>query len=72
MKRKNRIPFEHCERIIRAFVDVKKDFLLVADTLGINKPTARSIVSRYVRESESRKDNVEAQTHVRVDNEMRD
>ena len=50
MQRKNRIPFEHCERISRAFVDVKEDYLLVADTPGINKPTARSIVSRYVRE----------------------
>ena len=50
MQQKNRIPFEHCERIIRAFVDVKEDYLLVTDTLGIYKPTARSIVSRYVRE----------------------
>jgi len=51
-KNRNRIQFEHCERIIRAFVDVKEDYLLVADTLGINKPTARSIVSRYVREGQ--------------------
>ena len=59
------MPFEHRERIVRAFEDVNEDYLLVADalginrsTLGINRSTARSIVSK----AESRKDHVEAQT----------
>ena len=50
MPRRNRIPFEHRERIVRAFEDVNEDYLLVADTLGINRSTARSIMSRYLRE----------------------
>ena len=47
MPRRNIIPFEHRER---AFEDVNEDYLIVADTLGINRSTASSIVSRYVRE----------------------
>ena len=35
MPRRNRIPFEHRERIVRAFEDANEDYLLVADTLGI-------------------------------------
>ena len=35
MPRRNRIPFANRERIVRAFVDVNEDYLLVADTLGI-------------------------------------
>ena len=62
MPRRNRIPFEHRERLVRAFEDVNEDYLIVADTLGINRSTARSFVSRYVRDkAESRKDHVEAQ-----------
>ena len=50
MPRRNRIAFEHRERIVRAFEDVNEDHLIVADTLTVNRSTARSIVSRYVRE----------------------
>ena len=62
MPRRNRIPFEHRERLVRAFEDVNEDYLIVADTLGINRSTARSIVSRYVREGRIAEDHVEAQT----------
>ena len=62
MPRRNRIPFEHRERLVRAFEDVNEDYLVVSDTLGINRSTARGIVSRYVRQAESREDHVEAQT----------
>ena len=34
MPRRNRIPLEHRERIVRAFEDEQEDYLLVADTLG--------------------------------------
>ena len=72
MPRRNRIPFEHPERIVRAFVDVNEDYLLVADTLGINRSTARSIVSRYVRESRIAERPRGGPNHVRVHNKMRD
>ena len=41
MPRRNRIAFEHRERIVRAFEDVNEDYLIVADTLGVNGSTAR-------------------------------
>ena len=72
MPRRNRIPFEHRERIVRAFEDVNEDYLIVADTLGINRSTARSIVSRYVREGRIAERPRGGPNHVRVDNEMRD
>ena len=50
MPRRNKIPIEHRERIVRAFEDETEDYLLVADTLGVNRSTARRIVDRYIRE----------------------
>ena len=72
MPRRNRIPFEHRERIVRAFEDVNEDYLIVADTLGINRSSARSIVSRYVTEGRIAERPRGGPNHVRVDNEMRD
>ena len=72
MQRRNRIPFEHRERLLRAFEDVNEDYLIVADTLGINRSTARSIVLRYVREGRIAERPRRGPNHVRVDNEMRD
>ena len=72
MPRRNRIAFEHRERIVRAFEDVNEDYLIVADTLGVNRSTARSIVSRYVREGRIAERPRGGPNHVRVDNEMRD
>ena len=50
MPPRNRIPLEHRQRIVRAFEDDAEDYLLVADILGVNRSTARSIVGRYIRE----------------------
>ena len=50
MPPRNRIPLEQRQRIVRAFEDDGEDYLFVADTLGVNRPTARSIVARYIRE----------------------
>ena len=72
MPRRNRITFEHRERIVRAFEDVNDDYLIVADTLGINRSTGRSIVSRYVREGKIAERPRGGPNHVWVDNEMRD
>ena len=50
--RRNRIPNEVRRRIVRAFEDPTEDYmyLSVADTLGVNRSTARSIVATYLRE----------------------
>ena len=54
MPRRNRIPIEHRERIVRTFEDEAEDYFLVADTLGVNRSTARGIVARYFREGRIR------------------
>ena len=72
MPPRNRILLERRERIIRAFEDVHEDNLMVADTIGVNKSTARSTVTRYVREGRIAERPPGGPNHVRVDNEMRD
>ena len=62
MPRRNRILLEQRERIFRAFEDTNDDYLMVADTIDVNRSTARSIVARYIREVESLKDHVEVPT----------
>ena len=52
MPPRNRILLEQRERIIRAFENVQEGYLMVADTIGVNKSTARSTVTRYVRDNE--------------------
>ena len=46
-------------RIIRVFEDTNEDYLMVADSIGVNRLTARSIVYLKV---ESLKDHVELLT----------
>ena len=72
MPRRNRIPLEHRERIVRAFEDEDEYYLFVADTLGVNRSTARSTVARYNREGRIRKRPRGGRNNVRVDDEMRD
>ena len=63
MPRRNRIPIEQRERIVRAFEDEAEDYLLVADALGVNRSTARGIVARYIREGRIvEKDHAAAET----------
>ena len=50
MPRRNRISLEHRGRIVRGFEDEEEDYLVVADTLGVNRSTARGIVAHYIRE----------------------
>ena len=72
MPRRNRIPLERRERIIRAFEDEEEDYLSVADTLRVNRSTARGIVARYIREGRIRERPRGGRNNVRVDDEMRD
>ena len=55
---------------MRGFEDEKEDYLVVTDTLGVNRSTARGIVARYIREGRERPR--EGRNNVRVDEEMRD
>ena len=50
MQRRNRISQEHRQRIAQAFEEENEDYLLVADTLGVDRTTAREIVARFIRE----------------------
>ena len=55
---------------MRGFEDEKEDYLVVTDTLGVNRSTARAIVARYIRKGRERPR--EGRNNVRVDEEMRD
>ena len=72
MPRRNRIALEERERIVKAFEDEEEDYLSVADTLGVNRSTARGIVARYIREGRIRERQRGGRNNVRVDDEMRD
>ena len=72
MPRRNRIPLEHRVRIVCALEDEEEIYLLVADTLGVNRSTARGIVARYIREGRIRERLRGGRNNVRVDDEMRD
>ena len=63
---------EQRERIIRAFEDTYEDYLMVADTTGVNRSTARSIVARYISEGRIAERPCGGANNVRVDNEMKD
>ena len=69
---RNRISLEQRERIVRAFEDVHEDYLSIAETIGVNRSTARGIVSRYVREGRIAERPRGGANHVRVDDAMRD
>ena len=69
---RNRISLEQRERIVRAFEDVHEDYLAIAETIGVNRSTARGIVSRYVREGSIAERPRGGTNHVRVDDAMRD
>ncbi|XP_067039961.1 uncharacterized protein [Acropora muricata] len=58
--------------IVRAFEDVHEDYLAIAKTIGVNRSTARDIVSRYIREGRIAEGPRGGANHVRVDDAMRD
>ena len=49
-RQRNIISQEDKERLIRAFEEQDQDYLALADTLAINRSTARSIIARYLRD----------------------
>ena len=72
MPGRNRIPIEHRERIVRGFKDEAEDYLLEADTLGVNGSMARGIAPRYIREGRTRERPRGGRNNVLVDDQMRE
>lgn len=72
MPRRNRILLERRERTIRTFEDTNEDYLMVADTIGVNRSTPRSIVARYIREVRIAERPRGGDNNVRVDNKIKD
>ena len=71
MPPRNRILLVQRQRIIQAFEDVSEDYLRVAATIGVSRSTARSIVTRYLREGRIAERPRGGANHIRVDDEMR-
>ena len=71
MPRRNRIPIEHRGRIVRAFEDEAENYLLLADTLGVNRSTARGIAARYIKEGRITERPRGGRNNMLVDDEMR-
>lgn len=72
MFRRNRIPQEQRQRIVQAFENEDEDYLNVADTLGVNRSTARGIVARFITEGRIHELPRGGRNNIRVDEEMRD
>ena len=70
--RRSRVSLEHRERIVRAFEDANQDYIAVADTLGVHRSTARSIVPRFFKEGRIEERPRGGRNNVRVDDEMKD
>ena len=56
---------------VRALEDEDEHYLMVADTLGVNRSTARGIVARYIQEGRIHERPRVERNHVCVDDEMR-
>lgn len=72
MAQRNRISTEVKERLVRAFEEPTEDYLQIADTLGVNRSTARGIIARYVREGRVQELARGGPNNAKVDEEMRE
>ena len=70
-RRRRRICQEDRERLIRAFEEQEQDYLVLADTLGIKRSTARGIVSRYLRGNRIDERPRGGRNNVKFDDDMR-
>ena len=50
-RKRRRITHEDRERLLRVFEEPDQDYLVVANTLGVNRSTARGIVARFIRKN---------------------
>ena len=70
-RRRRRIAQEDRERLVRAFEETDQDYLVVADTLGVNRSTARGIITRYIRENRVHERQRGGRHNIKVNEEMR-
>ena len=71
VRRRNRISNETRQRIVQAYENPNEDYLTVADTLEVNRSTARGIVSTFVREGRFDVRPLGSAHNVKVDHEMK-
>ena len=71
VRRRNRISNEIGQRLARAFEDLCEDYLAVADTLGVNRSTARGIIATYIKENRTEERPRGSANNVKVDEEMK-
>ncbi|CAB4007607.1 Cyclin-dependent kinase-like 2 [Paramuricea clavata] len=69
--RRQRVSLENRECLIRAFNGPAQDYLSVADTIGVNRSTARGIVRRHLQEGQIAERPRGGPNHRKVDNEMK-
>ena len=69
--RRQRVSLENRECLIRAFNDPAQDYLSVADTIGVNRSTARGIVRRHLQERQIAERPRDGPNHRKVDDEMK-
>ena len=70
-RRRQKISQEDKERLIRSFEEPDQDYLTVADTLGVNRSTARGIIARYIRENRTAERPRGGRNNVIVNDEMK-
>ena len=70
-KSRNRILHDHRQRIAQAFKNENEDYLLVADTLGVNRSKTRGIVARFITEGRVHELARGGRNNIRVDEEKR-
>ena len=68
---RNRIPNEVRGRLVRSFEDPTEDYLMVADTLGVNRSTARGILTWYICEGTAQERPRGGRKNVKVDNDIK-
>ena len=69
-RQRNRVSQEDKERLVRAFEEQDQDYLALTDTLAINRSTARSIITRYLREGRIEEQPRGGRRNVQFDAEM--
>ena len=68
---RNRIPNEVRERLVRSFEDPTEGYLMVADTLGVNRSTARGILTWYIGEGKVQERPRGGRKNVKVDDDIK-
>ena len=68
---RNRISNEVRERLVRSYENPTENYLMVADTLGVNLSSARGILTRYNREGRVQERPQGGRNNVKVDDDIK-